>query len=144
MARKDILKRLAGRGATISLTVLFVSLAVSGDAQTKGKTGPVMEIEPEEHDFGGVSQDQKLTHAFVVRNEGTEDLEILRISTSCGCTAAIPTERIVRPGETTTLEVTLETRKYKGVVQNSVSVASNDRRRVRTVRVRAFVEVAEP
>jgi hypothetical protein len=37
----------------------------------------------------------------------------------------------------------METRKYKGAVERSVSVASNDKRRVATVRVRAFVEAPE-
>ena len=124
--------------------VAFFVTAGSTGATQKKQAGPVMEIEPEEHDFGDVSQDQKLVYAFTVRNDGTEDLEILRISTSCGCTAAIPSDRVVRPGDSTKLEVTLETRKYKGVIQKSVSVASNDRRRVRTIRVRAFVEVREP
>jgi len=99
-----------------------------------------MEIQPEEHDFGNVQQSQSLVFAFTVLNTGNEELVISRISTSCGCTAAIVSDRVVPPGGTTKLEVTLETRKYRGVVQRSVSVASNDPDRVRTVRVRAFVE----
>lgn len=125
-------------------TAFFVALALSGtSAAQKRKTGPVMEIEPEKHDFGGVQQDQKLVHEFTIKNVGTEDLEIRRISTSCGCAAAVPADRIVPPGGSTTLEVVLETRKYKGVIDKSVSVASNDRDVVRTVRVEAFVEVPE-
>jgi hypothetical protein len=122
---------------------MCVATAGTSVAQQKAKSGPVMEIEPKDHDFGGVQQDQKLVHKFTVTNIGTEDLEIRRISTSCGCTAAILAESIVKPGESTTLEVILETRKYKGVIDKSVSVASNDRERVRTIRVRAFVEVPE-
>jgi len=123
--------------------MMCVAAAATSVAQRKNKSGPVMEIEPKDHDFGGVRQDQKLVYEFAVTNIGTEDLEIRRISTSCGCTAAILAERIVKPGESTTLEVILETRKYKGVIDKSVSVASNDRERVRTIRVRAFVEVPE-
>jgi hypothetical protein len=99
-----------------------------------------MEIQPEEHDFGNAQQNQKLVHRFTVLNTGTEDLVIRRISTSCGCTAAIAADQVVPPGGTTRLDVTLETRNYSGVVQRSVSVASNAPDRVRTVRVRAFVE----
>jgi len=131
---------------TVTVSVLAVMcVAAAGTSVAQGKTnsGPVMEIEPKDHDFGGVQQDQKLVHEFTVRNVGTEDLEIRRISTSCGCTAAILADSIVKPGESTTLEVVLETRKYKGVIDKSVSVASNDRERVRTIRVRAFVEVPE-
>ena len=124
-------------------SVVVVVLALSATGLAQKKTGPVMEIEPEEFDFGGVQQNQELVHEFTVKNVGTEDLEIRRISTSCGCTAAVPASRIVRPGESTVLEVVLETRKYKGVVDKSVSVASNDRDVVRTVRVKAFVEVPE-
>ena len=103
-----------------------------------------MKIEPSDYDFGGVKQNQNLTFDFVIYNEGTEDLEVRRITTSCGCAAAVPAKRVVPPGGSTTLQVTLETRKYKGVIERSVSVASNDPARVRTVRVKAFVEVPEP
>ena len=129
--------------SVLVVTVMCVAATGTSVAQRKEKPGPVMEIEPKQHDFGGVKQDQKLVHEFTVNNVGTEDLEILRISTSCGCTAAILTGRIVKPGESTTLKVVLETRQYKGVIDKSVSVASNDRERVRTIRVRAFVEVPE-
>jgi Protein of unknown function (DUF1573) len=125
-----------------ALTLWIPSSADSLSAQAS--KGARMEIEPAEHDFGPVRQDQKLVFDFVVKNTGTEDLTLLRIATSCGCTAALPAERLVPPGGSTTLQVTLETRKYKGVLERSVSVASNDRKRVATVRVKAFVEVPEP
>ena len=126
------------RPAWVAVVWLLAS-AVRAPAQS----GPVMEIEPEVHDFGGVRQGQNLEHTFTVMNTGSEPLEIRRISTSCGCAAAVPRDHIVAPGETTSLHVTLQTRKYKGVIEKSISVASNDARRVRTVRVKAFVEVPE-
>src|SRR5574342_372942 len=113
----------------VAVAVLLLSSGEPLPAQTSKSVGARMEIEPSEHDFGSARQDQKLVYEFVVKNTGTEDLELLRIATSCGCTAALPAERIVPPGGSTTLEVTLETRKYKGVLERSVSVASNDRTR---------------
>lgn len=126
------------------LLVVTAWMLAAEPLSAQPQKGARMEIEPEEHDFGPVRQDQKLTFDFVVRNTGTEDLTLLRIATSCGCAAALPAERIVPPGGSTTLQVTLETRKYKGAVERSVSVASNDRKRVSTIRVKAFVEVPEP
>jgi hypothetical protein len=128
----------------VLMAAQLVAAAEPLRAQAAKSGGPRMEIEPSEHDFGPARQDQKLVYDFVVKNTGTEDLELLRIATSCGCTAALPAERIVPPGGSTTLQVTLETRKYKGAVERSISVASNDRKRVATVRVKAFVEVREP
>jgi hypothetical protein len=131
--------------ALVALAALSLSIGAPAWAQASKATGPRMEIEPSLHDFGSARQDQKLVHDFLVKNTGTEDLTLLRIVTACGCTAALPAERVVPPGGSTTLSVTLETRKYKGVLERSVSVASNDRgKRVSTVRVKAFVEVPEP
>jgi len=123
------------------LALTGVSAPSAGELESKRKSGPVMEIEPEEYDFGGVKQDQELVHEFTIKNTGDEDLEIRRIATTCGCAAAVPADRIVEPGETTKLEVGLETPRDKGVIQKSMSVVSNDG--IRTVRVRAFVEVPE-
>ncbi len=131
--------------ALVAVAALTLSIGAPARAQASKRGGPLISIEPAQHDFGSVRQDQKLVYDFLVRNTGTEDLTLLRIATSCGCTAALPAERVVPPGGSTTLSVTLETRKYKGVLERSVSVASNDRgNRVSTVRVKAFVEVPEP
>jgi hypothetical protein len=129
--------------SSIALLVLVVAMAHGqGAKKTQSGTinGPRIEIQPESHDFGKVEQNLKLTKDFEVKNIGDEDLIITRISTSCGCTAALTSERVVKPGKTTNLKVTFETRRYKGPVQRSVSVASNDPRRIRTVKVKAFVE----
>ncbi|HSF17762.1 MAG TPA: DUF1573 domain-containing protein [Vicinamibacteria bacterium] len=123
----------------VGLALVAVSGAASGQGRGKDGTGPRMEVEPEGFDFGEAEQNQKLVHEFVVRNVGTQDLEIRRISTSCGCTAALVTERVVSPGEQTILKVTFETRRYRGRHERTVSLASNDPRRVLQVRVQAFV-----
>ena len=46
---------------------------------------------------------------------------------------------MVKPGESTTLKVTLETRRYKGRIMRSVSIASNAVKKITTVKVEAFV-----
>jgi hypothetical protein len=131
------------RLSSIALALLLAARPLS--SQSAKTAGPRISIEPAEHDFGPARQDQKLVYDFVVVNTGDQELSLLKIATSCGCTAALPAERVVPPGGSTTLTVTLETRKYKGVLERSVSVASNDKRqRVATVRVKAFVEVPEP
>ena len=131
-----------------SARLVFVPFLLLGSlafAQKDKKTsGPRLEIQPLEHDFGSLPQNEKVVHEFSILNTGTEELEIRRISTSCGCTAALTSDRSVPPGGTTTLKVTLETRKYRGAIERSVSIASNDSRRVHTVKVRAFVESAQP
>jgi hypothetical protein len=134
------MKSLVGALMVIALGVFPVSAGDSKAKSDKPAKGPQMEITPEEHDFGKVKQNQKLVHKFEIKNTGSEDLVIGRISTSCGCTAALTSDKVVKPGSTTTLEVTLETRSYKGEIERSVSIASSDPRRITTVKVKAFVE----
>ena len=125
------------------LILAAVAMSFPAGAQQKEKKpfdGPRLEVEPEEHDFGSAQQNQKLSHEFTVKNTGSEEVVIRRIATSCGCAAALVSEKTIAPGGSTTLVVTLETRKYRGVVQKSVSIASNDKRRVHTFHVKAFVE----
>ena len=67
------------------------------------------------------------------------------VSTTCGCTAALMESKVVKPGGTTPLRVSLETRTYKGRVQRSVMVRSNDRKsELVEVKVEATVEPGKP
>jgi hypothetical protein len=125
------------------LLAISVSPAWSVEGDGKAKTnpaGPQLEISPELHDFGKAKQNQRLVKEFEIENTGSEELKIGRISTSCGCTVARPSVRVLKPGETTTLEVTLETRRYIGNLQRSIAIASNDPKRIKTVKVKVYVE----
>lgn len=116
--------------------------AVGGAIRSQA-SGPRMEIEPESFDFGRVPQNTELVHEFVLRNVGSEDLEVKKLATSCGCAAAIVSDRIIAPGKETVLRVTLETRRYRGRKERTVSIASNDRRRVLQIRLQAFIEAPD-
>jgi hypothetical protein len=132
-------------GSLFVVALVIVSSIGAQAGQKSGEDsaeGPRLEIVPESHDFGKVKQNQKLVKDFELKNVGTEELVLGRISTSCGCTAALTSEKTVEPGGSTILKVTFETRRYKGAVQRSVSIASNDPRRVKTLKVKAFVEEA--
>ena len=106
--------------------------------------GPRISIEPQSFDFGTALPNKTLTKEFVVKNFGNEDLLIERVSTTCGCTVAEGYSKVVKPGETTTLRVKLETRSYSGRVERKVAVKSNDpEKAVAEVTVVANVQAAE-
>ena len=127
---------------TVASIVLPAMMAQSHQAgsDTKQVKGPGIEVIPEDHDFGRVQQNAKLEKEFEIRNIGTEELTIGRISTSCGCTAALTSEKFLKPGESTTLKVEVETRMYKGDIERTVSVASNAANsKITQIKVKAFV-----
>jgi hypothetical protein len=91
------------------------------------KKGPRIAVEPAAFDFGATLPQKTLTKEFVLRNVGDGDLAIEAVTTSCGCTAALPAERLIKPGQQTPLRVSVETRSARGRVDRFVYVRSNDK-----------------
>lgn len=105
---------------------------------------PRLAVEPAAFDFGRVLPQRTVQKEFSIRNFGGSDLVIENVSTTCGCTAALMDSKVVKPGRTTPLRVTVETRTYSGRVARSVMIRSNDPARpLLEVRVEATV-VPEP
>ena len=76
--------------------------------------------------LGRPSRTRPSTRTSSIRNFGTADLEIKRVSTTCGCTAALADSTVVKPGASTTLRVDLQTRTYSGKLERKILVESND------------------
>ena len=51
------------------------------------------------HDFGTIGPNDVVKRMFVIRNEGAAPLTISRAYTSCGCTTAQFTARVIPPGK---------------------------------------------
>ena len=116
------------RLGSLVLALAFVasSLTAAPAAKAATGTGPRISVEPEAFDFGKALQNKVLHKDFVIRNIGTEDLEIDRVTTTCGCTVAEGYAKLVRPGQSTTMGVQLQTRTYNGRVERKILVRSND------------------
>lgn len=95
--------------------------------------GPAIEAAPDSHDFGTVIYGDVAEHTFIVKNLGDEPLEILRLSTSCGCTNATIAEedKIIAPGQSVDMLVTFDPAVHKddsdlGYVTRIVYIKTND------------------
>jgi hypothetical protein len=93
--------------------------------------GPRLAVEPERFDFGPVLPGRRLTKEFTLRNVGSAELVIDKLSSSCACAAALLDEkqRRLAPGRSGALRVTLRTPAAAGRVAETVRIASNDRER---------------
>ncbi len=76
--------------------------------------------------FQKVYKGQKVEHIFRFVNQGTADLEINQVKTSCGCTAAIVSDKTIPPGKTGEIKTTFNTGSFSGKVTKSITVRSND------------------
>jgi hypothetical protein len=80
---------------------------------SSGSPGQI-ELSSAEFDFGTVPNTKPVSHTFEVRNVGRGELEILGVSTSCGCTTAEVSERRLRSGESAELTVTYDPQAHDG------------------------------
>lgn len=103
--------RLGGRRglAVVLLGVLGLVLAGGyGYLRLGAQAPPRLEVTPAALDFGEIPPTEKVVVEYTVRNGGGSLLEILRVSTSCGCTTAEIEKTTLLPGETTPLRVTFD------------------------------------
>lgn len=86
---------------------------------------PKLEIEETHYDFGVSYPNQFLQHDFTIWNKGDQPLEIVKVSTTCGCAAAILSATTVLPSASSIVSVTVVTgapRKKK----ESATLQTND------------------
>jgi len=92
-----------------------------------------------EHDFGTVTEGEKVACVFKYENRGTADLVILEATTSCGCTIPRFNDEPVAPGEGGTIEVVFDTSNRSGVQYKSIELKSNATERVAVLRITADI-----
>lgn len=103
---------------------------------------PRIKFREASRDFGKTKAGEVLTHEFVFTNEGDTTLIIKKVTTSCGCTAALVSEDKLAPGKQGQIEVKFDTRGYGGRVSKYIFVDSNDPAQPRVqLEVTADIEV---
>lgn len=78
------------------------------------------------HDFGKVKEGDVEKYTFKIQNTGADILNIKDIKTSCGCTAALVSDKSLKPGQEGTIRVELDTKNRSGRMVRTVTVFSND------------------
>ncbi len=140
---------------TLALAALIlaipIALAQDGGAQQGGDTHPrvanpttqqVPPVEPgkepkivlstNEWNFGTKWYGEPAEGTVTIKNEGVGPLTIVRVKTSCGCTAAKPQSgenwngKVLQPGQSEELKLTYNTKKNARDVSQTVTIESND------------------
>lgn len=106
--------------------IFFIVLSFSSFAQL---IGPKISVQSPEHNFGDIMQGDEVSHSFIISNSGGDILKITDVRASCGCTAAQPDKKELKPGESTNLKVTFNSKGRVGPQLKTVYVTSNDNER---------------
>ena len=89
---------------------------------------PKIVVDQAVYDFGEIKEGTIVTHAFVIRNEGTDPLVFTRRPySSCGCTVAALPKEVLLPGESLELVATFDSTGFGGHhVRKQIRVYTND------------------
>lgn len=94
-------------------------------AQDAAEKAPRAVVDESIEDVGVVPKGQKVDHTFEIRNDGNATLEITQVKPACGCTVA-EYDRTIAPGATGKIRASVNTTEFRGPIQKSVKVFTND------------------
>jgi hypothetical protein len=103
----------------LAFSILSLSFAAGGQQ-------PKIAFKEMSWNFGKIKQGDGFSHEFVFNNEGDGVLTIKNVETSCGCAAAVISEKKVGPGKSGKIKVTFNSRGYSGEVTKSIFVDCDD------------------
>ncbi len=88
---------------------------------------PQLEVSELVYDFGVVIEGTEVEHDFLLTNRGDEDLVILSVTATCGCTTTSLSTSTLPPLREVRLSVQLSTVGYGGAsVEKHVTIKTND------------------
>ncbi len=104
---------------------------------------PKFQFETDLHDFGKVTEGEKLTYSFKFKNTGKTDLVIASANASCGCTVPEVPKEPIRPGKESVITVTFNTAGKSGFQHKTVTVVANTQPSNYVLNIKAMVSSPE-
>lgn len=86
---------------------------------------PAIKFEETEFDFGNIKQGDKVEHIFKFTNTGKNDLFVMEVRPSCGCTAPEWTKTAVKTGESGEIKIIFDSKGKSGPQSKSIALLTN-------------------
>ncbi|AEW84972.1 DUF1573 domain-containing protein [Flavobacterium columnare NBRC 100251 = ATCC 23463] len=86
---------------------------------------PKIEFDNLQHDFGTIKQGDKVEHIFKFTNTGKNDLYVMEVRPSCGCTAPEWTKTPVKKGQSGEIKIIFDSKGKSGQQTKSVALLTN-------------------
>lgn len=87
---------------------------------------PRLVVDNIKFDFGQVYQGARVDHIYRIQNIGDAPLNIEKVRSSCGCTAALLSAARLAPGEAGEVKVSFDSTRFKGEVTKAVYLYTDD------------------
>ena len=101
---------------------------------------PEIEFDQKEYDFGTITEGEKVEGIFKIKNVGKTDLVITSAKATCGCTVPVWPKEAIKPGESSELKFTFNSRGRSGKQTKSITLKTNTEKVTETLRIKGMVE----
>lgn len=86
---------------------------------------PVIVFDSKEYDFGTIKQGDKVEHIYKFKNTGKNDLYVLEVHPSCGCTAPEWTKTGIKSGQSGEIKIIFNSAHKQGEQNKTVALLLN-------------------
>ena len=104
---------------------------------------PDIKFEEEEHDFGRITQGEKVSFAFKFKNTGNSNLIITSAAGSCGCTIPEWPKEPILPGKEGKVNVVFSSEGKSGIQEKTITIVTNCEPSTRIVKIKTEIIVPE-
>ena len=93
----------------------------------KSKSGvePIILFNEDMHDFGNLTQGEKVSYSFVFKNIGVSDLLISSAKGSCGCTIPTYPKEPIKAKQEAKIDVVFDSEGKSGRVEKTITLVTN-------------------
>lgn len=122
-----------------NIVLILLIFLVSINAQQKLKP-----VGSDVHNFGTITKGQIVKHTFELKNISKKTLTIDRIQSSCGCTAALISKKVLKPNEVAKITAEFNSEGFTGFQEKHIYVYEKDNPNpIYTLKIQAniFVEL---
>lgn len=120
--------------------------AVSNSESAEGRISsdqPDITFEEKVFDFGTIVQGEKVSHAFIFKNNGKKSLIISSAQGSCGCTVPEWPKEPIAPGASNRINVVFNSEGKSGLQEKTVTIVTNCEPATKVIRIKGEIIVAE-
>ena len=132
----------AQKAAGITTDEVNIS-ATASDAKVDPGSQAKFNFAVTSHDFGKITQGEKVSYSFKFRNTGGSDLLIAEAHGSCGCTVPQYPRAPVPPNGDGSIDVTFDSDGKSGKVEKTVTITANTSPNTTVLKINVQVEVPE-
>jgi hypothetical protein len=116
-----------------------VNIAATADGTAPKGMEPIMTFDTEMHDFGKITQGERVKYSFKFKNTGKSEMIISDAKGSCGCTVPEIPKKPIAPGAEAVIGVEFNSEGKHGMNEKTVTIVSNSNPHTKVITIKAEV-----